>query len=291
MERPSLVSTYGMLEIGTVVGVFLTGIATLQTWNYFRYYSCDPISMKLIVLFVYFMDTLQTLFVVVSTYQYTILFFGDYESLGLWVWGMRIAVTLNGIIAFTVQTYFCNRVRRVRKGSILAAACWLLTLTRFGLTITMSVVIWENPVASALQLTRLRWLISATLIVGAVSDVAIAACICERLIRLRGNGVRETDRVLDRLVGFTVGSGLMTSVAAVASAALYLRYRDYSFLVPYCAVAKLFDNSLLAWLNERDHTRRDMKPVKALAITMSPSPNSVTHFKESQTEDCVLGVV
>ncbi|EJD43220.1 hypothetical protein AURDEDRAFT_167636 [Auricularia subglabra TFB-10046 SS5] len=291
MERPSLVSSYGMLEIGTVVGVFLTGIATLQTWNYFRYYSCDPIGTKLLVLLVYFLDTLQSVFVIISTYQYTILFFGDYQSLELWVWGMRMSVTLNGVIAFTVQTYFCDRVRRVRKGTLLAGACWFLTLTRFAFNILMSVTIWENPVAAALQLPRLRWQISTTLIVGAVSDVAIAVCICERLIRFRGHGVRETDRVLDRLVAFTVGSGLMTSVAAVLTAILYLKLRDYTFLVPYCAVAKLFDNSLLAWLNERDHTRRDMKPLKVVAISMPTDETELTVIKERQSEDRVLGVV
>ena len=59
--------------------------------------------------------------------------------------------------------------------------------------------------STTLLLPRFRWQLTTTLIVGAASDVAIAACICERLVGMRGQGFRETDRVLDRLVAFTVG--------------------------------------------------------------------------------------
>lgn len=263
MEPPSLVPTYGMMQLGSALAVFLTGIATLQSWNYFRNYWSDPVSTKLLVTLVYLLDTVHSITLIVSVYRYTIVHFADYPFLATWILELRVSIVLNGVIAFIVQTYFCDRVRRVRQGYVLAGGCWALTLARFGFNILMSNTIAHHPVATTLLLPRFRWQLTTTLIVGAASDVAIAACICERLVRMRGQGFRETDRVLDRLVAFTVASGLLTSIAAVIEAILYLRLvHSYAFLVPYAAVAKLFNNSLLAWLNDRNNTRRTIVSVK-----------------------------
>ncbi|EJD43212.1 hypothetical protein AURDEDRAFT_167629 [Auricularia subglabra TFB-10046 SS5] len=268
VQLPSLVPTYGMMEIGSVVAIFLSGIATLQTWNYFRNYWGDPVVTRLLVASIYVMDTIHSATLVAAIYQYTIRNFGDYAALVSWIWELRLSIILNGVIAFVVQTYFCDRVRRVRQGYVLAGVCWSLSVARFAFNILMSRTISTHPVATTLLLPRFKWQITATLIVGAASDVAIAACICERLIHMRGQGFRETDRVLDRLVAFTVASGLLTSVAAVIEAILYLKLtHSYAFLIPYAAVAKLFNNSLLAWLNDRNNARRS-------AVSVKPSKGS-----------------
>ena len=69
----------------------------------------------------------------------------------------------------------------------------------------MSTTVWEYPYVDTLNLPRFRWQVGATLTVGAAADVAIAACICQQLIRFRGRGVTETDWILDRLIRFTIG--------------------------------------------------------------------------------------
>ncbi|KZV95508.1 hypothetical protein EXIGLDRAFT_610535, partial [Exidia glandulosa HHB12029] len=57
----------------------------------------------------------------------------------------------------------------------------------------------------------------STLCVGAVSDVLIAAFLCTALMRAR-SGYRSTDKLLDKLVAFTIGSGFLTSIIAICEA-------------------------------------------------------------------------
>ncbi|EJD43218.1 hypothetical protein AURDEDRAFT_185654 [Auricularia subglabra TFB-10046 SS5] len=259
MAGPSLVLTFGMILMGAFLAVFLTGIATLQIWNYFRNFGAtDSKGLRLMVLFVYLVDTLHSALIVSAMYQYLILSFGDYTMLGSVVVCLRLTIIINGASAFLVQTYYCNRVRRITQSNLLAGGCWALAIVRLAFSVLIAITMWEFPQCDTLVLPRFRWMVSTTLIVGAASDIGIAACICHRLLRLRGVGVRETDRLVDRLVNLTVGSGLMTSVAAGIECILYLSMHNFTFMIPYCAVSKLFTNSLLASLNERDYTRREM---------------------------------
>jgi hypothetical protein len=99
-------------------------------------------------------------------------------------------------------------------------------------------------------LTKFRWTIISTLTIGTASDVCIAACICWGLLSRR-SGFAPTDRLIDRLVGFVVGSGLLTSVVAVVEVTLYATRNDFIWLAFFAVLAKLFSNSLLASLNER----------------------------------------
>jgi hypothetical protein len=53
---PNLNGTLGATEIGAVLGTFLCGIQTLQTFNYFRAFPRDSVGLKTTVC----MPTLQT---------------------------------------------------------------------------------------------------------------------------------------------------------------------------------------------------------------------------------------
>lgn len=45
-DFPGLDATYGALEIGVVVGTFLSGIETLQAFNYYRLFQKDSALLK-----------------------------------------------------------------------------------------------------------------------------------------------------------------------------------------------------------------------------------------------------
>ncbi|KZV84153.1 hypothetical protein EXIGLDRAFT_776849 [Exidia glandulosa HHB12029] len=87
------------------------------------------------------------------------------------------------------------------------------------------------------------------------SSVLIAGIAAFAVQRSASTG---SDMLVDKIVAFTVGSGLLTSIVAVVETITYLTMDNYIFMTLYSITAKLFANSLLASLNERSHMRRHL---------------------------------
>ncbi|EJD43221.1 hypothetical protein AURDEDRAFT_167637 [Auricularia subglabra TFB-10046 SS5] len=257
-KSASIASTIGYLELSMAVSMFLSGVSTLQAWNYFRRFTQDMRRIKILVIVVYVLDAFHSILLIHSTYDYTILHFGDFEALEVVVWSMEYSVLLNGVIAFI--TYYCLRIYRLTSSRLIAGGCYLLVCLRVAFTVVEWVTLERSGLWAIVKTPTFRWQLSTMLVVGAVSDVAVAAAICITLLRMR-TGFKATDMLVDKIVTFTVGSGLLSSIAAVTECATYLGFTELVFLVPYGFVAKLFTNSLLASLNERPSHRRDPTPL------------------------------
>ncbi|EJD36268.1 hypothetical protein AURDEDRAFT_174658 [Auricularia subglabra TFB-10046 SS5] len=265
----------GMLELGTALALFLTGIATLQVWNYYRNFPQDTASVKTLVMAVYCADTLHTALLLHATFHYSITSFGNFPALEPLVWSLNSSVLLNGM------TYYCLRVFRITTSAATALACWTLAVLRLGFTIAETVTLFASGDRSVTATPTFRWEITATQVVGAVSDMSIAFFICQSLLR-RKTEMTHTDRMVDKIVIFAVGSGLLTGLAALAECITCLKFPDnYIFLIPYSAVAKLFNNSMLASLNERDFTRREVATLSFRAASFAA--DSRPTFKKPDT--------
>ncbi|KZV85680.1 hypothetical protein EXIGLDRAFT_753194 [Exidia glandulosa HHB12029] len=254
LERRDITLTYGMIELGMALAMFLTGIATLQIWNYLSTYYQDSKLLISTVISVYVMDSVHTAFLLHASFHYLVQSFGDYEALNAVSWSIEACVIMNGFIAFAVQTFYCLRVHRLLKSNTIALLCWLLVVARFVLNFIESGTLVRSGQWKVTETVALKWQLPATLVVGAVSDIAIAASICIGLLRYR-SGFSSTNRLVDKLIAYTVGSGLLTAIMAILETILYLSMDNLVFFVPFSAVAKLFNNSLLASLNEREQNR------------------------------------
>ncbi|KZV79542.1 hypothetical protein EXIGLDRAFT_841506 [Exidia glandulosa HHB12029] len=254
-----LTLTFGVFQVGVSIAMFLVGVCTLQVWNYFRNFPEDPKGVKLLVGVVYAGDLVHSVLLMHSVYHYTILNFGNPAALGLTVNTLQVSVLFVGGIAFVVQTFFCLRVLRITESKILALGCFALTLVRIGFNISIAVNVFIAGNFAAVE-TDFKWLIVTTLCVGAASDVAIAACMCMGLMRRR-TGFAPTDKLVDKLIAYIIGSGLLTSVVAVVEVVCFLTMVNFVWLMFYTILAKLFSNSLLASLNERNSLRQKMSSV------------------------------
>ncbi|KZV85678.1 hypothetical protein EXIGLDRAFT_775341 [Exidia glandulosa HHB12029] len=103
LERPDITLTYGMIELGMALAMFLTGIATLQIWNYLSTYYQDSKLLISTVISVYVMDSVHTAFLLHASFHYLVQSFGDYEALNAVSWSIEACVIMNGFIAFAVQ--------------------------------------------------------------------------------------------------------------------------------------------------------------------------------------------
>ncbi|KZV87460.1 hypothetical protein EXIGLDRAFT_839941, partial [Exidia glandulosa HHB12029] len=249
--------SYGALEVGTSVAMMLLGIATLQTWNYFRDFPKDPPGVKLLVAVVYLADIVHSILFIHMTYQLTLTGFvqllttGNPTILLQTPWSLQASVVVIAVIIFLVQTYFSLRVLRITQSKILGIGCFVLAVVRLGLEIALEVTVVQTPTIAVIETHQFKTLVVATLSIGTFTDIVVAAAICTALLRRR-TGLARSDHLVDRVVAYTVGSGLATSIVSVVELVTYVTMpRNYVWMVFFAIISKVFSNSLLASLNQR----------------------------------------
>lgn len=105
------------------------------------------------------------------------------------------------------------------------------------------------------ELTRLKGLSITVNILAAVADILIAASLCYFLHRSR-TGFKKSDTMISRLILFTVSTGMLTSICAVASLISILIWgQTLIYVAFYFSLGRLYSNSVLATLNARNGIR------------------------------------
>ncbi|EJD43203.1 hypothetical protein AURDEDRAFT_167620 [Auricularia subglabra TFB-10046 SS5] len=267
--------TVGMLELGMGVSMYLTGAATLQTWNYFRNFTDDRIFTKILVVLTYAADTLHTILLLHACYTYSIMDFGDYDQLEVILWSVDVAALLSGLVAFTVQGYYCVRLHRLTSWRLVPVIYAVLASATFAFCIAKVAVLLAGGRWQVVQESAFQWRMTSMLVVGAVTDVLITTALCTALLRMR-SGLVLSDRLIYRLVSFAFGSGALTCVASIVECIVYLTWNNLAFLIPFGIVAKLYNTSLLASLNERIYIRRADRRGTVIKLKSRPRLGSST---------------
>ncbi|KZV79705.1 hypothetical protein EXIGLDRAFT_781950 [Exidia glandulosa HHB12029] len=247
----------GALEVGTSFSMLLLGIAILQVWNYYRNFPNDPLPLKVLVALLLSVDMLHSVLFMHLTYHYTINGFvqalsaGDPSLLITTPWSLQAAISVGGAVILLVQLYYCHRIRLVTDNRLLVLACLVVVAARFALNVALTVTSVEHSSITVVTSYTFRWETISTMSVGAASDLFIAACMCIGLHQRR-TGFSRSDRLVDRLISYTIASGAATSILSVVMLVIYITMpTTYIWMGFYSVLAKLFSNSLLASLNQR----------------------------------------
>ncbi|KIM37556.1 hypothetical protein M413DRAFT_76900 [Hebeloma cylindrosporum] len=236
-------TTIGALQIGSLFAIFLFGIVTLQAYSYYDAFPKDRWTYKTLVAVVWVLEAGHTAGVSYEVYHASITLYGKpnelvkFEALGA-------VTTIGGLITFI--SFFALRLYRVlpKPYKYIGVACFTLSFIRCVASIFMTVqsVAARNIVRYN---TQWRWLIFSIFAVGAAIDIAIAASMLWYLMKQRGKGLLRITTVIDRLIGFTIRTGLLTSISAVALLICLLTMpNNLIWLALYTFLAKLYSNSL-----------------------------------------------
>ncbi|EJD49565.1 hypothetical protein AURDEDRAFT_122027 [Auricularia subglabra TFB-10046 SS5] len=241
----------GALQVGVGLCCFLVGIVTLQTLNYFRSFD------KLLVSSdgrARVFDLLHSAFLMHTLYEYGVTFYGHPERMALSVWSLNTSIIFQGLVALCVQSFFCLRILRISGSWILTALCMSLCLARF--CMSMTVVSFDFKYYSfAVIETRYQTFTAAALAVIAASDVSIAASLVGSLLKQK-SGFASTNKLIDKIIGLVVGTGLLTSILAVIDVITFVTMQNFVWLAVLVIIVKVYTNSLLASLNERMANRK-----------------------------------
>ncbi|KAJ7254992.1 hypothetical protein B0H12DRAFT_1071102 [Mycena haematopus] len=247
----------GALEIGTLVGVFLFGIETLQTFNYYRHFPKDPNLLKAAVGLVWVLELGHTISAAHALYSQTVTFYGQPAHILSPPISEEFTVLFAAPIYTVVQTFFANRVR-ILSGQwyVMALAC-VLGLLRFvghmGIAVLM---LHYSRVSIVLQW---RWLVNTSLSLDLSADILITASLCYCLWNMRLCESKRTRTMVDTLMLWAIGEFYRPLLRLFAHDDFQNQQSSpvvwAGFFVIQSKRVDLFSNAMLASLNGRRRLR------------------------------------
>ncbi|KIJ48783.1 hypothetical protein M422DRAFT_66276 [Sphaerobolus stellatus SS14] len=249
---PDLTDLYGAAFIGLLVTCFLSGIMTLQVHLYFQDSHQDRLPLKLLVIVVWILDMTHLVGISVFVYHYVISNWGNESIIGQSTWTLGLEEMLNTWITFTVQMFFIYRISvLIRYSRWYLSPLVLLAFVHLGFGTGGGIKSMLPQTVGHLASTRL---LVTPEFSGAINDILIAATLC---YFLRAQRTVVSQRLVDRLIAYTINTGLLTSFLAFIDIGLFISMPgNYIHLAFNFTIGRIYTNSLMGTLNLRRHLRK-----------------------------------
>ncbi|KAH9932042.1 uncharacterized protein BXZ73DRAFT_101417 [Epithele typhae] len=276
--------TMGMLFIGVLIAGILYGVSCTQVYFYFSRYSRDPMYMKLLVLGVWVSDTIHQALISHSLYWYLVTNYGQPATLALLAPTIIIEVVIQAVTGLLVQCFFAARVYR------LSGQNWYLTVP-VGLLIAVEFAVSTAYTARALkfasfaELTEVKALSISINAFAAAGDVCIAIILCT-ILQTSKTGFQRSTRLINKLMIFSLNTGLLTSICACLSLITILALPDtFVYIVFFFIIGRLYSNSFMATLNARKglHDGSSSGDASLSLQNMHPTANSANISRQNGT--------
>ncbi|KAJ7721571.1 hypothetical protein DFH07DRAFT_857793 [Mycena maculata] len=251
----------GALEVGMVASGFLFGVLTVQALIYNRKFATDPWNLKLLVAVIWFFELGQLGCSAYALYHITITESGNLLALLSPPKTIGVSFLLGSAVGPLVEAFYVSRLLKFSGKKYPAIVGWILALLRFGG--------WVFLASRAITMTSFSqfvndfgWLFSMLLGLSATIDLTISAWIAYFLARRRSRNTNESARsegakqLLDRVILWTLQTGVITSLAFLIDLICYLLLGQYLIWLAVLAIlTKVSSNCFLASLNARSSLR------------------------------------
>ncbi|KAK1221249.1 hypothetical protein PQX77_015939 [Marasmius sp. AFHP31] len=247
---PTIARITGPLVLGYMLNYGLYGVLAVQTYIYYTAFPRDKVAFQAIVYTVFLVETMQTLMISHDAFRTFAYGFGRLQALDevhlLW---FDVCI-LDGLVAFSVQTYFAYRIHLLSKSKIIAALVLAMALAQLAGSLAVGVITRRVGAFSQIRdftfIPALFWLGGS-----AACDVTIAIAMTYTLSRYV-DVFNQTKDLVRRLIRLTMETGSLTAVVAIVDLILFLVYPKEDFhITPALILAKLYSNSLLVVFNNR----------------------------------------
>ncbi|KAL5492836.1 hypothetical protein ACEPAI_4284 [Sanghuangporus weigelae] len=256
-------STFGCFFLSAIFTSALWGIGCLQLYQYYdKYWTTDRYWLKAYICVVWLLDTAHQVLIVEVMYVTFVKGIVNLADLILVQREILHCAILSAFVDGMVQAIFVRRVWYISsKNRLLTGILSLSILAQF-----VAIALYYGQIFSFLQMEQFLNAIPTELAMNCIiafTDTLIAVALIW-LLRKSRSGFKRTDSLINRLVMYTIGSGLVTSIVmilalinvCVAPHALYYLLAD--LLLP-----KLYFNCMLASLNARASLRQSQETAAA----------------------------
>ncbi|KAJ7018610.1 hypothetical protein C8F04DRAFT_1404840 [Mycena alexandri] len=245
-------TTFGALEIGILVALFLSGMVTVQVLSYCRRYWSDSWVLKCVVGICWVLDLGHSIAISHTLYTITVTQFGQVESLLTPPLSLDTSILLSGFIGPLEQGWFTYRLYRLTKSLPLPLFCISLALARFvGIIGLSTIALHGYPIPEYTE--RAGWLIEAIVIISAALDTILVSALCYHLSSWRLDKYRVLHKLVNQIMTWTVEAGVVTIFGALGLLISFLTMKNnYVYVGFFVVLPKMFANSLLLSLNARE---------------------------------------
>ncbi|KAJ7082892.1 hypothetical protein B0H15DRAFT_433608 [Mycena belliarum] len=245
-------TTLGAFEAGVLISYVLFGFTTLQTYIYFTRFADDRRALKYLVAVVWALELGHAICVGHALYAMTVTYYGQPARLVRAPASLAVAITFASFVAPCVQSFFAHRIYRLSRRWPVPLLCYALSLARLAGAVCAAVAEFRTVSIAEFE-DRWEALVLGVWAVGAANDVLIAGTLAWLFARRRCEGLpKRSLRMVDKLIVWTIETGVLTSIAAVLTLICFLTLKtNYAWLAWCVVTTRLFSNALLASLNSR----------------------------------------
>lgn len=240
----------GPMAVGSVLSGVAFGCAIVQTYSYYQRFPRDSGYIKALVNFEMALQTIHLVLLLASLWHMVVTIYGNPGALILFPQYMNVTLIICGPIAFAPQAFFIYRLWRLSKNSALVGFCCMLAACRFAFHLIVGITA-SRVRDIALVIDQWRWCIT-TMFVTSIACDAIVAVAVTYILRMQRTEFRRTSWIIDKLIFYSVATGLVTIGGELAQALCFWAMpHNYVWLGFYALESGLYTNSLLAALNTR----------------------------------------
>ncbi|KAF7350333.1 hypothetical protein MVEN_01337900 [Mycena venus] len=267
----NLNSTLGALQIGVLISYALFGVVTAQAYTYYSRFPDDSPKLKALVAFIWVCEVTDTI-----CFGHTI---SDYthpdQVLSRVPPSLGAGTVFESVVAASVQGFFAYRIYAFAKTIYIPILIWIMTLLQL---LGCTVVFVRTLGISAPQLfeTDLQWLLLSVWSLISASDILITVSLVTVLVAQRTYAQKRTVTLLNKLIVWTIETGMLTSLVAILILICFLAMKDnFIWLAMNVLASKMYSNSFLASLNSRS-TLRALNEVSLPSLNFAPAVQSTS---------------
>ncbi|KAI0359953.1 hypothetical protein OH77DRAFT_1419330 [Trametes cingulata] len=246
-------TTIGLIFVGFLATGFLFGVTSAQSVWYFRHYPTDRPVLRSLVATIWVLDTVHLGLYLATMITYLVKKQAAYFGQEPLPWTSNVQLLCNACAIGLIHTFYASRIWTLSRDKRLLvvmatfiSATWAFAVVLFFKTIT------TDSVAGYVVLVPFDIAMSA---MTASTDVLLCSALVVLLSKSR-TGTVGANRLINKLMLFTVNTGLLTSVYAILAVIMVLVSPMSSFFVMFYYIgARLYSVSLLATLNSRASLR------------------------------------
>lgn len=277
--------TVGSVEIGTLISSVLFGITSVQVYLYYKNAFRDNLFIRVMVPALWVAEALHTSFTWTYLYRLTVRHYGDIDIIIVHHWTLGLSAIFNGFIGATVQAWFAYRIYVLSQYLSISIVSWT------GSSLQMICLISMYPLTQKVTLTefaaRYNWLPMTALGLNVLVDFVNTGSLTYLLWKQKPETMLSS-KLVNRLILWTIETGLLTSVSAVVMlVAVTALSHTYLWIGVSFFYAKLYSNSFFASLNGRMSLRNVDTLSSGILSTMhvTNGPVEVTVVRDIHVDD------
>ncbi|KAG2135443.1 hypothetical protein DEU56DRAFT_392069 [Suillus clintonianus] len=241
----------GPIQVGGLLSAALFGCLACQSYVYFARFTNDHLTLKAAVSAVMLIQLGHFVCMISTLWTMTVSTYGNPSRLRVLPLAADLAIPLSAFTAFIVQTFYAFRLWRLSENIFLPVLCETLSVVAQVSTLILSPRAFYMTDLTTFEDSQIV-LITLSFVARATCDVVTSAAIAWSLNKKRINNFGDTMTMIDRLVYWTIETGLATSLMAVITAVLFLVLeQNFVWFGAWLMLPNVVGNSLLASFNRR----------------------------------------